>query len=80
MHLDRESVLCRWYIDQLSVVYRSTVSHTSAVLIWQVSPMAFLSNDIINVINVIINGGKCCSVRHTYYVKQTKEHWQLGTR
>ena len=43
------SVNCRWYISQLSVVYRSTVggisvncrSNISRVLIYQVSPMAF---------------------------------------
>ena len=52
------SVNCRWYISQLSVVYRSTVggisvncrSNISRVLIYQVSPMAFvfLSKDVIN--------------------------------
>ena len=50
------SVNCRWYIGELSVVYRSTVggisvncrSNISRVLIYQVSPMLFLSKDVIN--------------------------------
>ena len=40
------SVNCRWYIGELSVVYRSTVVRILVVLIYQVSPMAFfLSKD-----------------------------------
>ena len=79
------SVNCRWYIGQLSVVYRSTVggisvncrSNISRVLIYQVSPMAFLQAKT-SLITVIMRWGNMwqCEARLLYEANRRA----LGTK
>ena len=78
---------CRWYISQLSVVYRSSVGRISV-----------MSQVLVNCVNLAVqssgflfkrwhhqlmlswDGEKFYGVRCNYSMKRIEWHWELGTR